>query len=589
VYIAAKFYQNFNSILADFQLSEGQSNFNTWTGEPNRPCRTEVLTETGEGVNQAPSRGRILKTIISSIICMLGFALSLPAQLTTYDWPLQAGLSDRYRVFVRIGQAPEQEIRVLMSRASPAGDYRARELEGRTFSFATMSFSPGAGPLTVRAVKIFGSGADQASIHPRSFAIPCDLASGGTQVVFQVTKPSRYISVHFKSPDNRTDPHGWIKHMLCIFVDPPETNVPATNGPGVAAYSPSVPPEQLKAAKVICFPAGYHNLRDYRHGGIIDSDGQLLMQNGQELYLAGGAFVEGIIGCAEGKCVGQRVYGRGILSGRQYLWRCNPDHRPPEYGQLLKLGNKGRVEGITLLDSPQHGIVGWTTRITNTKLVGWHCNNDGIRVGQGAEISDSFVRAVDDHFYNFNIHVHDVVLWAGHNGAILTYGWGGKGSYHSGASLLENIDVINPEWIALGNNNGLVASQVNFDYRPFEYGGKSTTVLRNIRIEGSIPGLVNLKPYTGDKGQIEAKPVAGDKIGYLGDLVVENVSVEAQTGKSRVRGAASASTKGDGIFYIQNVQFKNLRIGETLVTEDNKLKYFDIDTATTRNITFQEK
>lgn len=520
-----------------------------------------------------------MKSIYAMLFAL--FAAAAQAQVVTYDWPEQAVSSERYRVFVKAGNSPEREVNVVLTRASPQGDYRAAELEGRTFSFASMSFAPTAGPLTVRAVKNFGAGAGSVTIHPRSLGIHGERSADGSQVVFRIDQPATYVSVHFDSADNRTAKEHWIKHALCVFVDPVERDVPDTADTGVAVYSPSIAPELLRSAKVIYFPAGYHNLRKYGRGGIIDRDGQLLLQDKQSLYLAGGAFVEGIVGAAPGKCSGQRVYGRGILSGRQYLWQHHPDHHGPAYRQLLEIGNKGRIDGVTLLDSPLHGVVGGMTRIVNFKLLGWHCNNDGIRVGPGSEISHSFVRAVDDHFYNFNIHVHDVVLWAGHNGAILTYGWGGEGTYNSGASLFEDIDIIHPEWKWLGNNNGLVASQVNLDYRPYGYGGKTTTVMRNIRVEGVIPGLVNLKPLTKDNGKTIAQPVPDDKVGYLGDLVLENINIDSQAGKSRIA--------GHNAFFVRNVQFKNVRIGGAVVTEENKAKFFDIDAATTRDISFSER
>lgn len=514
---------------------------------------------------------------------------SVTAQITTYPWPSDAGISDTYRVFIRLGGAPEQEVQVLISHASSKGDYRAKELEGRTFSFVPLSYGPSAGALMIRAVKLFGDGASSVSVHPRSYGITTTSASDGREAVFTVSAASRYFSVHFDGADNRTPADRWIKHMLCIFIDPLETDIPDRTAAGVVVYAPDISSDVLKAARTIYFPPGLHNLRNYGRGGIINDDGQLMLQEGQALYLAGGAFVEGIIGNAAERQPGQRVYGRGVLSGRRYLWKDNPDHRGPEYGQILKIGNKGRVEGITVCDSPHHGIVGGTTSIANLKFFGWHCNNDGIRVGKGSTVFNSFIRAVDDHFYNFNIHVSNVVLWAGHNGAILTYGWGGAATYNAGASLLEDIDIIHPEWTQLGNNNGLVASQVNLDYRPYGYGGRTTTVLKNIRIEGTVPGLLNLKPLTKAGGELNANPVAADKVGYLGDLRIENVTVDAQKGKSRIRGAANASRDGSKTFYIQNISCSNLRIGTTSITAETSVAFFDIETGTVKDIIFSER
>ncbi|MBN2450616.1 MAG: hypothetical protein JXR77_09515 [Lentisphaeria bacterium] len=509
-------------------------------------------------------------------------------QLTTYTWPAQATFSDRYRVFVTCGDAPEREVQVLMSLARHGGDYRARELEGRTFSFVPLSFAGGEDALRVRVVEVFGSGADGVRLSPRRYGLEATLSGDGREAVFRVDSPNRYLSVDFEVSDNRTATEAWIKHMFCLFVDPPETEVPERNAPDTVVYAPEVAPEALRRARLIVFPRGHHPLWEYGGGGMIEADGRLRLQDGQALYLEGGAFVEGLVAGDPRTTGGQRIYGRGILSGRHYLWRNHPDHSGPAYPHILGLGNRGRVEGITILDSPNHGIVGWTTAITNVKLLGWHCNNDAVRVGSGSEISHCFFRAVDDHFYNFHIHVHDVVLWAGHNGAILTYGWGGEPgdrTYNAGASLLEDIDIIHPEWTALGNNNGLVAAQVGLDFRPHGYGGDTTTVLRNIRIEGTIPGLVNLKPRSGREG-ITAVPVANDRVGYLGDLVLENITVDGQSGRGVLRGKPGAAIDGEGTFLVRNVTFRNVRIGGETLTDAVRDRFLDIDPATTRDLHF---
>ncbi len=512
------------------------------------------------------------------------------AQLVTYTWPKQATFSDKYRVFVTHGGEPEREVPVLMSHARYGGDYQANELKGRTFSFASMSYGGAGGPVGVRVVKSFGPAAGSVAICPRSYDMTGTLTRDGRGATFVIDRPSRYLSVNFAGPDNRTAKRGWIKHMLCLFIDPLETEAPARDGPGTVVFSPRTPADAVRTAETIYFPAGHHNLRNAQPGGIIDADGLLTLQDGQALYLEGGAFVEGIVYNTVWKHANQRVYGRGLLSGRQYLWYRHPEHTGPRYHHILGIGKDARIDGVTLIESPAHGIVGRNVRITNIKMLGWHCNNDCVRVGSGSEISHSFFRAVDDHFYNFDIHVHDTVLWAGHNGAILTYGWGGGGTdtrtYNSGSSLLENIDIINPEWTGLGNNNGLVAAQIGLDYRPYGYGGDTTTVLRNIRIEGTIPGLLNLKPRSGRAGKIIAKQVDAAKVGYLGDLVLENITVDGQSGKGRMAGKTGAATDGTGIFCVKNVQIRNLCIGNRVVTDVNKARYFDIDPETVRDVRF---
>jgi hypothetical protein len=147
--------------------------------------------------------------------------------------------------------------------------------------------------------------------------------------------------------------------------------------------------------------------------------------------------------------------------------------------------------------------------------------------------------------------------------------------------VLQNIDLINPEWVSMQNNNGLVMGQNNFDFHPTG----PTTVLRDIRIEGVVPGLFNLHPRT-EKGQLMAKPLRDtSKLGYVGDIRLENVTVDRQFAKGGIGGATNAVV-GGGTFYVKNVTVKNLKIGGVCVTEENKRQFTDIDEATTRDIKF---
>lgn len=518
------------------------------------------------------------------------------SQFVSYVYPVEPGqavLSDKYKVYVSIGDEPEEELQVLMSHAIWEGDYRAEYLKGRTFSFVHISFNVTGQNLRFRVEKLFGAGASEAVVSPKNFEISPEMMNEGRELSFQTNRTSQYLSVDFLTSDNSRYVSGvrWITHMLCIFIDPLETDVPSKTGTGVVVYADDLPSAELGNASIIYFPAGYHNLKNYLNGGIIASDGTLTLKNGQSIYMEGGAFIEGIIERQDYSNANQKIYGRGILTGRQYLWRNHPDHTGKEYGQIVQIGQKAEISGVMIMDSPHHGIVGRDVKITNIKFLGWHCNNDGIRTGSGSVIRNSFIRAVDDHFYNFNISVSNVVLWAGHNGAIITYGWGGtegSNTYNSGASTLLNLDIINPEWTHLGNNNGLIAAQVGLDYKPYGYGGSTKTTLRNIRIDGPIPGLVNLKPRTGANAVIIAVQVDDSKVGYIGDLLIENITVESQFSRGLIKGKADASYNGDKTFYIDNVEFKEIIISGTRLTEDNKGQYFDIEESTTKNLSFDE-
>jgi len=518
-----------------------------------------------------------------AIAIVLGLMVQpLPAsgQIVTHPWPTGPGeamKSGQYRVWVKLGDGVERDLMVLRSDAIYEGgeyvDGEAADLKGRTFSFAEVDYDPACKlPLTLRVEKMFGGGAEAITLAPRSYNLAATTNSNGREVSFQITNANRYVSVDFDAADNRTTYHGWIKHMLCVFVNPKESDVPNTNAIGVVVYSPKVSARELNAAHVIYFPPGYHKLKGVLKPGSIEGEGKLILRDGQAAYLAGGAFVEGHIYYQGDR---QKVYGRGILSGRQYVWRKDLQDRR----SLVRLGNEAQVTGITIMESPLHGVVsGEDCVYEDLKFLGWHWNNDGFRPNRRTKIRHCFMRCADDFFYNYALNVRDCVLWPGHNGAILTFGWG---SYKLGGSLLENIDIINPEWVSLQNNNGLVMSQNQFDFHPTG----PTTILRNIRIQGRIPGLFNLHPRT-EKGQLLAKQLKDNSnLGYAGDIRLENITVDGVFAKGSIAGATNATLEG-GTYQVKNIEVKNVRIGGVCVTEQNKREFTNIDDMTTQDIRF---
>lgn len=511
------------------------------------------------------------------------------SDLTTFSYPTatgQAFLSDKYDVYVKVGNEAEQKLQVLMSdvnyRTMYDGDWMKAENKDRTFSFVHIDYDKAGPGLKFRVVKKFGVNSTSAKISPKSYGYVPTLTSG-KELTFTMNDTSKYISINFEGVDNQSPTKSWIKNMLCIFVDPPESNKPNKNGAGVVVYAKTASSASLSNASTIYFPAGYHNLREYANGGLIDADGAITIKSGQSLYLEGGAFVEGVVKRTAYGDVNQKIYGRGILTGRQYYWDSHPNSTGKVYDQLIEVGNNALVSGIMYMESPNHGLVGRSVHLKNVKFLGWHANHDGVRVGGGSEIHHSFLRAVDDHFYNFNIWVHDCVLWAGHNGSIMTYGWGGdvgSNNYGAGGSTMENIDIINPEWTSLGNNNGLIMAQVGYNHPV-----NGLTIMRNIRIEGSISGITNLKPRSSGTTNT-AVQVASADVSFLGNLLMENVSVEAVYGKGVIRGEVDPDFDGTKKWLVKDCAFNNITIGGVCVTESNKANFFVIDANTIQNVKF---
>lgn len=534
--------------------------------------------------------------IILIQVAILLFCSEVSAQLKTYTYPVNQGqaiVSDKYKVYVKIGDESEIELQVLMSTSNGSGDWMQSELLGRTFSFVNVSYKNQGKSLHFRVEKIFGNVSKSAVISPKSYGINSVFSTNGKETQFDVDTCSKYLSINFQGTDNETSTRKWIKHMLSINIDPVETDIPSISSSGTIVYSEKLSATSLTSAAIIYFKPGYYNLKNYQNGGIISTDGVLTLRNAQKIYIEGGAFVEGLIGNSSYDNSNQRIFGRGILTGRQYLWTSHPSWTPSmkSYGQLVQIGTNAQISGVTFMESPNHGIVGRKVIVNNIKFLGWHSNNDAIRVGEGSEVKNCMLRAVDDHFYNFDIWVHDCVLWAGHNGSILTYGWGGDGgpTYNAGSSLLENIDIINPEWINLGNNNGLIMSQVGVDFLPFGYGGSLTTIMRNIRVEGAIPGVTNLKPRDDSSHPTWPITVNENRIGYLGDLILENITIEKQFSKGLIRGELNATQTGNKTFYSKNIKINNLIIGGVTITKTNASRYFTIDTTTVLDLKFNNE
>lgn len=549
--------------------------------------------------------------------------------LTTYEWPTEQGqakLSEHYKVFVTVDGEEEKQIQVLQSdpiveKEKPDGtigeDLQATYTKQRSFSFVPVTYDPSQDKkLTFRIESKDGYSSSNVQISPKSYNLSAQ--GSGSSVSFTVDAANKYIAVNFDDPRNIvTVPAGqggavtsfdWIKDMLCIFVDPVETLRPNPARQNIVYYSKEVSESDLANAEVIYFKPGYYNLKkDGSRGAMINEQGGLTITANQKIYIAGGAFVEGYILRRNYGDSNQAVYGRGILSGRQYMWQ--PENSNRLMGQLIQLGNNAVIDGVIAMESPHHGIVPTdNATFTNVKFLGWHCNNDGLRPGLNSKISNCFIRACDDFFYNYTLDVKDCVLWPAFNGSILTNGWQ---YFDIGGSVFDNIDIIFPEWLSMGNNKGLIMSQNEYAYNPPV--GAPTTVLRNIRFEGKIPGFVNLKPnsnYDDYEPSTGKNPKDADKIpltskadlGWMGDILLENVSIEEQVGdKSNgmktnlITGATTVGktnapiVKNDptAIWWVKDITFRNVTIGGVKITNGNKDTWFNIDPETTKNINFE--
>jgi hypothetical protein len=179
--------------------------------------------------------------------------------------------------------------------------------------------------------------------------------------------------------------------------------------------------------------------------------GQLHVNSGQTVYIAGGAFVHGYINEAGKTDI--TIRGRGILSGAGY----NGDpFYPHKYQHSIQIVNAGetntRIEGITIADSSWTNmrLTGTNNYVNNVKAIGWFFNTDGLLLGGNSTVENSFFKVNDDtiKLYSSNMIARNLVIWQEVNGAPMQLSW--NVSNPTSNNRVNNVDIIRCEHI-LGN------------------------------------------------------------------------------------------------------------------------------------------
>lgn len=513
-----------------------------------------------------------MKSIILNIAILFIFSNYLDGQqLFTYDWPTgetEALLSDKYRITLELdGKSYSSE--VIMSKSKDIEIYDAFQQfrGGRTFNWTMFSYDFRK-PVTVTVEKLFGNGSPEVEIFPSPFNIKGRVSGDGKRVTFRLDSP-KYISVNFRSDDNKHTSDGVIKHMLMIFADTLETDVPGKNGEGVHIYSQNSTVQQLTDAKTIYFPRGYHDL-----SAQFDDVSNMApaVKDGKRIYFEGGSYVHGRISKVTAANV--KIFGRGVLSGVNFKWSDNlaknggklgvDSFKPREAHISISQEGEGpdsnnSIDGIIVCDGPAHGVnLGKSSTYLNFKIWGWHYNNDGIRAWGGNSIIDHcFIRPCDDAVYNKGVTITNTVFWPGFNGSILCLGWNGEDDTEN--STLVNNYVINPEWRRLGNNNGIVMSQVDYDMIA------TNVYIKNMWVDGDVPALVNLHTSSEkrNKGDFSLPMNWSQRLGHICKITLENVVING--GLYEYSGSGYEQSKTPSRNFIQGTKLTN---GETYYIED---------------------
>ena len=246
-----------------------------------------------------------------------------------------------------------------------------------------------------------------ARVLPSHEKIPVSVQ--GATVSFPITHPGQYAVDFCSSGSTCTEPAVDLRNPLLIFANPPEVDVPDPSAPGVTYFGP-----------------GVHDLGTTPY----------VIQAGQLVYLAGGAYVKGFFRVADG-AANWAIRGRGILSGESLQKsECVPDCPPMISGPQETLGY---IEGVTLIQSPLYNIAlggynatfdngldntGTRNLVDNVKVIAWHGNTDGIATAYGSEdpgslLRNSFFKVGDSaiHLNSSHLRVSHCTIWQLDNAA----------------------------------------------------------------------------------------------------------------------------------------------------------------------------
>ena len=278
-------------------------------------------------------------------------------------------VSGDYRLYV--GGRQVDVVRVPMPEQSPGCLWN--ELEWQPYSYATFE-------LTNETEIVVRSGVfdlSKAEILPASKGV-VPTARSADMVVFRM-KPGTTLALESRG-----------RHRaLVLSANLPDPAPPAADDPKVRFFAP-----------------GFH------HAGLIE------LTDGQTLYLAPGAWVEGFV---VGKGRNVSVRGGGVLSGACWDWGKTP--RPPEWYTHVNLsGNDIEIRDVTLFSSWSWTLMlnqATNAVVDNVKIIcGRVINDDGIDICRSRDvvIRNSFVRCQDDtiapKYWCENLTVTNCTLWS---------------------------------------------------------------------------------------------------------------------------------------------------------------------------------
>ena len=326
-----------------------------------------------------------MKSILSTLLLL--FAGTAAAETVIYPPPAADTLkqlsnlraSGRYRVTVN-----GQPVFVFEATNRTGPDPRTGEPipKGRIETVHFCSFSFRDEPVQIMISSPSGTDLTQSTLHPARWQLPL-LRQGDGSVSFELKVPRKLV---LKTQQDEL-------HPLLILADEPDTDLP-------------------EGGDLLRFRPGFHDI------GL-----QYEVHDGQTVYIDGGAIVRGSLRKPQekGPLKNFTLRGRGMLYSGDYEFiglRGGWGRGITAWEGGLE---NGHIEGVMLVDS-LHWNMGFRNRdslFDNVKIISFHGNTDGLRVGRNSTARNSFVMNNDDsllpegHNYEdgMSMLIEDCVVW----------------------------------------------------------------------------------------------------------------------------------------------------------------------------------
>ena len=295
-------------------------------------------------------------------------------------------------------------------------------------------------PVEVRVALTNGTLRGDVEVRPSSAGINARVSGGFA--TFTITEPGQY-SVHGID--------GLDRDALLIFADEIDQDAPNPNASNVFT------PEEVRANPslldrndaVLYFAPGVHTItQPVVNNGVLNvaatqRDEFPHIPSNTEVYLAGGSYVKGLIN-VQPQVTNVHIRGTGVLSGFDFPHQDTGWTNHAVNFEGFSRSSNLSVSGITIVDAPKTCILGRAgdTDVDNVKCLTWHRNTDGVSVGAGGSITNSFFKVYDDviKLFEDDITVDGVTIWHQQTGSAFQLSWNLSGNIEG--SRVSNIDII---------------------------------------------------------------------------------------------------------------------------------------------------